>query len=74
MSEIVQKFVAQTPALMCAWDESGYVEKLDGHRAAAVNTRSVVGFAFILHTEALACACYLEVSDGSLGIDGGETS
>lgn len=58
---------------MCAGNKSSYVEKLYWHGTAAINTRSIVGLAFILYTEALAGACYLEITDGSLRVNGCET-
>lgn len=30
VSEVVEEFVAQSAALVCAWDETGYVEEFDG--------------------------------------------
>lgn len=54
-------------------NESGYVEKLYRDRAATVDTRTVVRLAFIRYTEALTGACYLEITDGALRVDCGET-
>jgi hypothetical protein len=58
---------------MCTWYEPGNIEKFYRNRSPSFDTTAVVGFAAISETEARAWAFDLEVADGALGIDGGES-
>ena len=73
VSQVVEKLVAQSFALVCAGDETGYVEQFDGHTTLAVDAGTVVGLAPFANAIARARAVYLKVADRSLGVDGGET-
>jgi len=58
---------------VCTWYEPSDIEKFYRDRSPSFDAASVVGFAAISETEARAWAFDLEVADGALGIDGGES-
>jgi len=45
LTEVVEEFVAQTPALMRLWDETSDIEQLDRDEARARLTRRILGLA-----------------------------
>lgn len=54
---------------MCARHETSDVEKLDRYRAASFYTCAIVGFTSVGKAQTRAGAFYLEVANGSLGVD-----
>jgi len=56
-----------------AWYKTSDIEKFYRNRSSSFDTTAVVGFAAISETEARAWAFDLEVADGALGVDGGES-
>ena len=54
---------------MCAGHKTSDVEKLDRYRAASLNACAVVGFTSVGNAQTCAGAFYLEVANGSLGVD-----
>lgn len=58
---------------MCAGYETSDIEKFYRNRSPSFNTAAVVGFAAISETEARAWTFDLEVADGALRIDCGES-
>ena len=73
VAQIVQELVAQPIPLVRARDQAGHVEELDGHAAAAVGARAVVWPTPVRQTVARAGAVDLEIADGALRVDGGES-
>lgn len=69
VAQVVEEFVAEALALVGAGDEARDIEELNRDGATAVDTGAVVGLASVRNIVAGAGAVYLEVSDGSLGID-----
>lgn len=73
VAQVVEELVAQAAALVRAGDQPGDIEELDGDGAPAADACAVVGLAAVRDAEAGARAVDLDVADGPLGVDGGES-
>jgi hypothetical protein len=69
VAQIVKEAVSQTLSHVCAGHETSDVKKLDRYRAASFYTCAIVGFTSVGKAQTSAGAFYLEVANGSLGID-----
>ena len=69
VAQIVEETVSQAFAHVCARHETSDVEKLDRYRAASFYTCAIVGFTSVGEAQTCAGAFYLEVANGSLGVD-----
>jgi hypothetical protein len=58
---------------VCAWNETGDIEKFYRDGPPAFDTGTVVGFAAVGEVETGAWARYLEIADSALRIDGRES-
>jgi hypothetical protein len=72
--QVIEEAIPQTFAHVCAGNEAGDVEELNGDRAPAVDAGAVVGFTSFGDVHTGAGAFNLEVADGSLGVDCCESS
>jgi hypothetical protein len=59
---------------VCAWNETGDIEKFYGDGSSAFDTATVVGLAAVREVKACAGAGDLEIADCALGIDGRESA
>lgn len=73
MTQVIQELIPQSSSLMCPRDKTCNIQKFNWNGPSTLETPSVVRFTLIRNVESLACAFYLEVSDGALGVNGGET-
>jgi hypothetical protein len=74
VAQIIQKFVAQSSSLVRSWHKTRNVQQFNGDRAPPFVAAAIIGPASIRHVMSLACAFDLKVSDGSLGVNGGEAA
>jgi hypothetical protein len=72
MAEVVEEFVTEAFAFVCAGDKTRDVEEFDRDGAAASDAGAVVGFAAVREVVALAGAVDLEVAYCALWVDGCE--
>ena len=73
MAQVVEELVAEALALVGSRDKTGNIEQLYRNRAAAINTRAIAWLAPGLEVKARAGTLNLQVSNGSLRVDGGES-
>jgi len=73
MTQVIQELIPQASPLMCSRDKTCNIQKFNRNGPSTLETPSVVRFTLIRNVESLACAFYLKVSDGALGVNGGET-
>lgn len=73
MAQVIQELIPQTSSLVRPRNKTCNVQKFDRNGASSLVAASVVRFALVRNVESCACAFYLEVTDGALRVDGGET-
>ena len=73
MTQIIQELIPQASSLMCPRDKTCNIQEFNRNGPSTLEASSVVRFTLIRNVEPLACAFYLKVSDGALGVNGGET-
>ena len=81
VSQIIQKPISQTLALVCARYQSSNIEQFDRDTSGATDTSTVIGstslgqrfVSYIRDAGARTGALYLQISYGTVRIDGGET-
>lgn len=73
MTQVIQELIPQASSLMRPWDKTCNIQEFNRNGPSALEASSVVRFTLIRNVESLACAVYLKVSDGALGVNGGET-
>lgn len=73
MAEIIQEFISQTTTLMRPRNKTSNIQKFYRNGATTIVTTSIIRFTPIRDVESLACAFYLQIANGSLGVDSSET-
>ena len=73
MTQVIQELIPQASSLMRPRDKTCNIQEFNRNGPSALEASSVVRFTLIGNVESLACAVYLKVSNGALGVNGGET-
>jgi hypothetical protein len=73
MTQIIQELVSQAFPLVCPGDKPRDIQKFNWHGTFPVVAATVIGLALVCQVISFAGAVYLEITDGSLRIDCGES-
>ena len=73
LPQIIQKLISQSLPFMCPRHEARDIEQLYWHAAGAIDAGAVIRLAPCLQPVSRTGAGDLEIANGALWIDGGET-